>query len=159
MPRVLLWAMIIALTCISGGAAAVNAGDPGQFMGYYAYPQPILRGPITHHHGAPHATRVSAPGQHYPQLDAALYPAPQPGIPAYTGGTIITNPALDPHEMLYPHCYRALYPPYYYKVRVDGFSLPLLGGKTCHRVELKGTEVKVKYKSTISPFTLFFPPK
>jgi hypothetical protein len=155
----MVWAVNIALTISSCGTAMAFAGDPGQFMGYYAYPQPILHGAVGVQHGAGHGHPVPAPPPRYPQLDAALYPAPQPGIPTYTGGTIITNPALAPHEMLYPHAYRALYPPYYYKVRMDGFSLPLIGGKTCHRVELQWTEVKVKYKSQISPFTLFFPPK
>jgi hypothetical protein len=128
-------------------------------MGYYAYPQPITHGAAAAHRGASTNAPVHAPAPRYPQLDAAIYPVPQPGIPAYTGGTIISNPTLAPHELLYPHAYRVLYPPFYYKVKVDGFSLPLIGGKTCHRVELQGTEVKVKYKSQISPFTLYFPAK
>ena len=159
MPRVLLWAMMIALMFSTCGAAVVTAGDPGQYMGYYAYPQPMMRGPIAEHSGAPAGMQVPPPLAHrHSQTNAALYPCPRPGIPAYTGGTIITHPALDPHEMLYGHTYKTLYPPYYYKVSVDGFHIPLIGGKTCHRVELIGTQVKVKYRSEYSLFSLFVPP-
>jgi len=151
--------MMIALMFSTCGAAVVTAGDPGQYMGYYAYPQPMMRGPIAEHSGAPAGMQVPPPLAHrHSQTNAALYPCPRPGIPAYTGGTIITHPALDPHEMLYGHTYKTLYPPYYYKGSVDGFHIPLIGGKTCHRVELIGTQVKVKYRSEYSLFSLFVPP-
>ena len=159
MSRVPLRAMMIALMISIGGAAVVTAGDPGQYMGYYAYPQPMLLGPIAHHSGAPNGMQVPPPPAHRrTQNNAALYPCPRPGIPAYTGGTIITHPALDPHEMLYGHTYKTLHAPYFYKVSVDGFHVPFIGGKTCHRVELIGTQVKVKYRSEYSLFSLFVPP-
>ena len=81
----------------------------------------------------------------YPNLHAPLYPTPKPNIPYQTGATIITNQALAPHEMLYPHSYRAMYPPFYYSV----WSLD-----HCP----KGTVVKVKYRSYISPLAKFIPP-
>ena len=46
----------------------------------------------------------------YVQLGAPLYPSPRPNIPIWTGSTMITNQAFAPHEMLYPHTYRAMYP-------------------------------------------------
>ena len=45
-----------------------------------------------------------------------MYPTPLPNIPYQVGATVLTNQALYPHEMLYAHTYRALYPPYYYEV-------------------------------------------
>ena len=46
-------------------------------------------------------------GGQYPRLNAPLYPAPVQNTPSWNGATIITNQALAPHEMLYPHEYRA----------------------------------------------------
>ena len=70
---------------------------------------------------------------------------------------MITNPAFDPHEMLYAHRYRSLYGPYYHKTYRSWVMTPLGVYRTEKRV-LVGTEVKVNYKSSISPFSLFFPP-
>lgn len=96
-------------------------------------------------------------GQGYPQTGAALYPAPLPGIPHQVGGTVIMNPALQPHEMLYPHQYKALYGPYYYEVQ-GGWMVTPFGVWSQENWKLKGTEVDVKYKSHISPFSFFAPP-
>ena len=92
----------------------------------------------------------------YPQTGAALYPAPIPGIPQQIGGTAVVNPAFHPHEMLYPHEYHAMYPPYYYKVN-GGFMVTPFGVWSQENWKLQGTKVDVKYKSHISPFTLFHP--
>ncbi|GAB5440588.1 MAG: hypothetical protein Fues2KO_09370 [Fuerstiella sp.] len=88
---------------------------------------------------------------------APLYPAPQPGIPPYVGVTLIPNPALHPHELTYPHQYRALYGPYYYKVNGHWVVTPF-GVWSKENWKLQGTQVDVKYKSHISPFALFKPP-
>lgn len=105
--------------------------------------------------GAP--APVTAGGHHavviqeqagYVKLDAPLYPVPRPNIPYQVGSTMITNQALAPHEMLYPHSYRALYPPFYYRVR--GHWWGAFGCSHAYdRWELEGTEVEVKYSSHI----------
>ncbi|MBL4885445.1 MAG: hypothetical protein JKY95_13035 [Planctomycetaceae bacterium] len=82
----------------------------------------------------------------YPQVNAPLYPSPQPHVPTYAGGTMITNQAFSPHEMLYPHTYKAMYGPYYYKVRGSWITTPW-GVRSHDRWELQGTEVTVKYRS------------
>ncbi|MEQ9406142.1 MAG: hypothetical protein RIK87_00385 [Fuerstiella sp.] len=87
----------------------------------------------------------------------ALYPAPQPGIPAGIGGTSIVTDALHPHEMLYPHRYKAMYGPYYYKVNGCWVVTPF-GVWSNENWKLQGTTVDVKYKSHISPFAMFRPP-
>jgi len=99
---------------------------------------------------------MSSVGQ-YPQTGAALYPCPIPGIPQQIGGTAVVNPAFHPHEMLYPHEYHAMYPPYYYKVNGE-FMVTPFGVWSQEKWKLQGTRVDVKYKSHISPFTLFHPP-
>lgn len=91
------------------------------------------------------------------RIDGAMYPAPLPGIPFDVGTTMITNPALDPHEMLYAHRYRGLYGPFYHKTYRHWVMTPFGICKSEKRV-LVGTEVRVNYKSHISPFSLFFPP-
>jgi len=96
-------------------------------------------------------------GGTYPQPGAALYPAPVPGIPSQIGGAAIMNQAFHPHEMLYPHEYHAMYPPYYYKVN-GGFMLTPFGVWSHENWKLQGTQVDVKYNSHISPFTLFHVP-
>lgn len=93
----------------------------------------------------------------YPQTGAALYPSPVPGIPQQMGGAAIMHQALHPHEMLYPHEYHAMYPPYYYKVN-GRFMLTPFGVWSHEDWKLQGTTVDVKYKSHISPFALFHPP-
>lgn len=85
-------------------------------------------------------------GGEYPQTGAALYPSPQPNIPYWTGGSVISSPAFAPHEMLYPHTYRALYPPYYHRVKGAWLWTPF-GMRSHERWELQGTMVQVKYRS------------
>jgi hypothetical protein len=96
-------------------------------------------------------------GGMYPQTGAALYPAPRPGIPHQVGGIAIENPAFHPHEMLYPHRYKAMYGPYSYKVN-GGWMVTPFGVWSHEDWKLQGTTVDVKYKSHISPFTFFKPP-
>lgn len=94
----------------------------------------------------------------YPRLNAPLYPSPVQGVPPWTGGAVITNQAMAPHEMLYAHQYRALYPPFYYRVKGNWLFGPM-GVKQSEVWKLEGTEVKVKYRSRPSLFSrlLFVP--
>ena len=85
--------------------------------------------------------------QGYVRLGAPLYPSPRPNIPIWTGSTMITNQALAPHEMLYPHTYRAIYPPFYHRVK-GGWILTPLGVRSHEKWELQGTKVQVNYRST-----------
>jgi hypothetical protein len=90
------------------------------------------------------AATVIGTGGCYPPLNSALYPCPRPDVPYEVGQTIITNQAFYPHEMLYCHKYKALYPPFYYENKCGLTYLPLVP-----KPALKGTVVKVKYKSTL----------
>lgn len=102
---------------------------------------------------APKVTRIPAQNG-YVRLDAPLYPVPRPNIPWQVGSTFSTNQVLAPHEMLYPHSYRALYPPFYYHVHGDWHAL--LGHMTTNEYwELKGTEVQVDYCSRVPLLSLF----
>lgn len=96
-------------------------------------------------------------GGRYPTLNAPLYPSPVQYTPPWTGGTIITNQALAPHEMLYPHKYHAMYGPFYYKVRGSWFVTPC-GVHQHEKWKLEGTQVKVKYHSHHRLFSGFHPP-
>lgn len=108
-------------------------------------------------------TVASAPiagyqGHQYPQLNAPLYPSPVQYTPAWNGGTIITNQAFAPHEMLYPHKYHAMYPPFYYKVKGSWFWTPF-GMHQHEHWKLQGTEVKVNYRSHYKFLSGFHPPR
>lgn len=94
----------------------------------------------------------------YPRLNAPLYPSPVQHVPAWSGTTYITNQALSPHEMLYPHKYRAMYPPFYYKV-TGGWVVTPTGVKQKERWKLEGTEVKVNYYAHKNPLTRLFSPR
>ena len=72
------------------------------------------------------------------------------------GGTKFTNQAFAPHEMLYAHSYRALYPPYYYKVKGSWIWTPF-GMESHDKWQLQGTEVKVNYRTSFSPFAFYAP--
>ncbi len=93
--------------------------------------------------------------QGYTQLGAPMYPSPVQHVPPQIGGTLITNPAFAPQEMLYTHNYKAMYPPFYYKVRGSWYWTPW--GIRSHDVwELRGTEVSIQYKKHYpwrQPFT------
>lgn len=171
MPRLSRLAAVIAIL-VAPICSLAHAQDPGQYQGYYASPNPLPVGPV--HGGMSNAwgsmgPSVPGPG---PQgfLDAPLYPCPKPDVPREVGGTLITNPAFDPHEMLYAHQYRALYGPYYYKdcswfpccTKYHQVCMPEGAGpnrRLPHNVKLVGTEVRVKYHSHYTPFSGFFAPK
>lgn len=93
----------------------------------------------------------------YPQTGAAMYPSPVPNVPHQIGGTAITNQAFYPQELLYPHSYRSMYAPFYYRVR-GGWMVTPWGVRSQERWELLGTEVEVDYRSQISPLAGFTPP-
>ena len=60
---------------------------------------------------------------------------------------MITNQAFAPQEMLYPHTYRAIYPPFYHRVK-GGWVLTPLGVRSHEKWELQGTQVQVKFNQT-----------
>lgn len=103
---------------------------------------------------APNAPSTTPGG--YPYLNAPMYPVPRPDIPYQTGGAFITNQALDPHEMLYAHSYRSMYPPYYYEV-VGGWKTLPWGVNQSEHWRLRGTVVTVKYRSSFKLTSGFFP--
>lgn len=109
--------------------------------------------PLPGYNNAPGVAVV--PG--YPYLNAPLNTTPVPNVPYQVGSTMITNQAFAPQEMLYAHKYRAMYPPYYYKVRGHWMVTPW-GVWSNDHWELQGTEVKVNYRSSYSPFSMFTPP-
>ena len=114
----------------------------------------------THYEQVPPAPGTYSHAAHreqYPYLDAPLYPAPQQHVPQRSGGTMITNQAFAPHEMLYAHSYNAMYPPYSYKVQGDWMVTPF-GVWSYEHWKLQGTKVSVKYKSRISLLSGFSPP-
>jgi hypothetical protein len=88
--------------------------------------------------------RAMGPPPCHPAINSSLYPCPRPDVPYEVGATLITNQAFYPHEMLYCHQYRALYPPYFYENKCGLACLPFFP-KPC----LKGTVVTVKYKGTL----------
>jgi hypothetical protein len=133
-------------------AAASNRPTAVRQAEVVPVPESVAIVPSTRGNGAAGGAQ---PG--YPQTGAALYPAPVPGIPHQVGGTVIMNPAFQPHEMLYGHEYKALYPPYYYQVNGEWLVTPF-GVWSQEHWKLKGTEVNVRYRTSISPFSLFTPP-
>ena len=93
----------------------------------------------------------------YPQLNAPLYPSPVQSVPSWSGGTIITNQAFAPHELLYPHEYHSMYGPFHYQVKGCWLWTPF-GMRQHEKWKLQGTEVRVKYRSHYKPFSGFCPP-
>ena len=70
---------------------------------------------------------------------------------------MIVNQALAPHEMMHAHRYRAMYPPFYYKVSGSWIVRPF-GVESQDHWELQGTEVEVKYHDRIRLKSRFVPP-
>jgi hypothetical protein len=101
-----------------------------------------LRNRLHSRRSASGAVSVDGPGC-YPQLNSSLYPCPKQSVPVEVGQTFITNQAFYPHEMLYAHQYRALYPPFFYENKCGLTCVPFFP-KPC----LRGTLVTVKYKTT-----------
>lgn len=151
MPRTLLRAAVVTVLASAAAISSAFAQTPlPPGYGMSQPPMPVQGGP-----GQLPPTYLYQPG--YPYLNAPLYPSPQPFVPPEVGSTVITNQALSPHEMLYPHKYHAMYPPFYYKVSgrwVTGGN----GMINRENWKLQGTQVKVKYHGHISPFALFAPP-
>ena len=136
-----MFSAILIGTLIQTAAVAGPQYVPAQGTGVAGY---------TYQNGA-----QAQPGGQYPRLNAPLYPAPVQNTPPWNGATIITNQAFAPHEMLYEHEYRAMYPPFYYRVKGCWILTPL--GVKQHEVwKLQGTEVKVNYRAHRSPFGRFF---
>jgi hypothetical protein len=108
-----------------------------------------------------YAVPQQAPGAQpgYVRLGAPMYPCPRPNIPAWSGATMITSPALAPHEMLYPHTYRSIHGPFYQRVK-GGWIWTPFGIRSHERWELQGTQVEVKYRSQPPLWTsgMWFPP-
>lgn len=152
--RTLSAAIVVAGLLLSTTTAVTQAANPfsrilrisNEQPAPVAQPQPVAQGPVA----GGYAQGPTADGAGFVSLDAPLYPCPRQDIPREVGYTVITNPALYPHEMTYPHKYRALYPPYYYK----NCCIPFLP-----KPPLKGTEVTVKYHGHISPTALFYAPR
>ncbi len=141
-PTVLLGMLMMPSVRAQDGFIAVRRGQPAQ--------------PVSQAAPAPEAVPAVQPG--YVHLGAPMYPSPQPNVPIWTGATFIPTPALAPHEMLYPHTYRALYPPYYHRVVGHYYWTPF-GMKSHEKWELQGTMVQVKYRSHYPPLHGFHPPK
>ena len=134
-----------------------SAGSPRQGMSqpasYYRAQDPALSGPAptpidaNQILGAGGGAAAPLQQQGYVRLGAPMYPSPRPNIPIWSGSTMITNQAFAPQEMLYPHTYRAIYPPYYHRVK-GGWLLTPLGVRSHEKWELQGTMVQVKYRSS-----------
>ncbi len=135
------------------GRVSMSTYRPAKAVRQVAHEEIVVRGQNPQA-GNPNAINL---GQ-YPQLNAPLYPSPQQNVPNWTGGTIITNQAFAPHEMLYPHEYHAMYGPFYYQVKGCWVMTPF-GMRQHERWKLQGTEVKVKYHSNYKPFSGFIPPR
>ena len=142
----------------------VQHQTPARFAPAQSAPLPIRRATQARQirPQAYYSYSAAAPAQtrqqgHYPQLNAPLYPAPVQNVPIQVGGTAITNQAFAPHEMLYPHKYHAMYPPFYYRVR-GGWLWTPFGIESHDKWELQGTQVKVNYRSTHNPFAFFIKP-
>jgi hypothetical protein len=137
-------------------ASESQAQSPQQ-QGYYSYSPQVTR---YNSHMVRRAAMAGGAARQpqrkgYPYLGAPLYPCPKQNIPHQIGGTLITNRAFDPHEMLYEHEYRSLYPPYYYKVKGSWLWTPF-GIESHDKWELIGTEVNVKYHAREGLFSNFF---
>lgn len=118
---------------IPQAANAQFTGRPAAATGV-AQTSAVVPGAVVQQHG-------------YVRLNAPMYPSPRPNIPIWTGGTMITNQALAPHEFLYPHTYRAMYPPFYHRVKGKYMWTPF-GMRSHEKWELQGTMVQVKYRSS-----------
>lgn len=163
MPRIAVWATLITVSLTMSATQSARAQDfqrqRVRRTPYRLVAQPAPIPPRSAPAPKPIAIRPTMgvqPG--YPQFQASLYPTPRPDIPYQIGGAVITNQAFSPHEMLYAHEYRAIYPPYYYKVSGSWMVTPW-GVWSSDSWKLQGTEVRVKYRSRINPFTTGFWPR
>jgi len=148
---------VLAVTSLCHQDVQAQTGMP-----YPPSPSPAMMaayGPAQGMPARPMMQRPAAPPQaQYPYLGAPLYPCPQQNIPVQVGGTMYTNDAFAPHEMLYPHEYKAMYPPFYYRVKGSWIWTPF-GMESHDKWKLMGTEVNVKYRSSYSLLSGFIPPR
>lgn len=161
MPRFVAAVALVMCLGIAGRSASANDGAvyPGAVNYQTQAPVHSTHGPTTYvsgNAGVAHVQPYNA-GM-YPVTGAPLYPSPVQHTPSWNGGTIITNQAFAPHEMLYPHTYHAMYPPFYYKVKGCWLWTPF-GMRQHEHWELQGTEVKVNYRGHISWLSGFHPPR
>jgi hypothetical protein len=145
----------------SARADAVIIDDPSiQQTSHYHEPgpqaveQPTSWAPVP----APPSPGVHCGPNVYPRLNAPLYPCPVQYTPVWNGGAFITNQALAPHEMTYPHKYHAMYPPFYHKVEGKWTWTPF-GMRQHENWKLEGTEVIVNYRSRFKMFSGYHPPR
>ncbi|SFI16919.1 hypothetical protein SAMN05421753_106116 [Planctomicrobium piriforme] len=145
-----VWAALVAASLVNVAVAQDYSQAPSQMQG------------VQQAHGQVYSPAAVpgtyVPGGQYPQLNAPLYPSPVQYTPPYNGGAIITNQAFAPHEMLYPHTYHAMYPPFYHKVTGGWFWTPF-GVRQHEHWKLQGTEVNVKYRSNYPFFSGYHPPR
>lgn len=147
-----------ANTAAYSGVPQTNGGQI-QFASSGSGPLPMITGGGGFSHHPHHLIN----GGYIPGNDGSaggagsLYPSPRPGIPQGVGGTNIVHQAFHPHEMLYAHRYKSMYGPYYYKVHGKWMVTPF-GVWSKENWKLQGTTVDVKYKSHISPWTMFHRP-
>lgn len=164
-------AILCAVSLINTAVAAPPTLDPAEGRVSMSAYRPRTSGAIqavahevqaAAYQGATHGTPALNPhginvGQ-YPQLNAPLYPSPIQGVPSWTGGTVITNQAFAPHELLYPHKYHSMYGPFHYQVKGCWILTPF-GVRQHEQWKLQGTEVRVKYRSQYKLFSGFCPPQ
>jgi hypothetical protein len=151
-------AACLAVACLALSQRGVQAQEFAD-----GYPEPL-----TYHNAVYGTPPTMTPSS------ASLYPSPVPHVPVEVGGSMITNQGLNPHEMLYPHRYRALYGPFYY-VKTVGFPTvyrrpagywctpwgterPRYRWGIAAPRKLCGTCVDIKYRGHINPFSRFMPP-
>ena len=144
-----------ALAVITLSVVYANPASAQAPRGQYARPQmPRMAA------GYPMPGRMNFQQAHargrMPSFSAPLYPCPVQNVPAQVGGVMYTNQAFAPHEMLYAHEYRAMYPPYYYRVKGHWLWTPF-GVESHDTWEPVVTEVKVKYRTDYNPLAAFFP--
>jgi hypothetical protein len=156
---VILSAWTYQAASAQGVARGAQVNQPGRFPGAARLARLF---PLKHRtpaqpvrYAAPNTSGASNPAAQahrvppgYPNLNAPLYTSPVQNVPYQVGGTLITNQAFAPHEMLYKHTYRAIYPPYYYQVKGSWMISPW-GVWSRDTWKLQGTEVKVKYRTRI----------
>jgi hypothetical protein len=159
MPRFV--AAVALVMCLGVAGRSASAFDGPVYPGAVGYQPPVQSAPMPTHY-APAGAGVAQVQPYnagmYPVTGAPLYPSPVQHTPSWNGGTIITNQAFAPHEMLYPHTYHAMYPPFYYKVKGCWMWTPF-GMRQHEHWEVQGTEVKVNYRSHISWLSGFHPPR
>lgn len=150
----LLTRLSVAAALMLGAGSTADAGPPApvQLTSAHTNGATAIAGD-----GVSGGTQSGQDGRNYPVLSAPLYPSPVQYTPPWSGGTIITNPALAPHEMLYPHKYYAMYGPFYYRVRGHWVVTPF-GVRQHEKWKLEGTQVKVKYHPHIKLFSGYHPP-